>query len=93
MQIAEVIGSIVSMTKHESYENKKLLIVQPLTPEGAADGSTMIAVDTIGAGKGDTVLVAQEGRSAMEILNFDHRVPLREIIIGIVDRVDKTFKV
>ena len=47
-----------------------------------------VAVDTVGAGKGETVLVASEGRSAMEILSFSCRMPVRSVITAIVDYVD-----
>jgi microcompartment protein CcmK/EutM len=47
----------------------------------------MVAVDTVGAGVGNTVLVASEGRAAMEILGFPVRQPLRSVVVGIVDRV------
>lgn len=90
MILAKVIGNIVSTVKHPCYINQKLMLVRPLTPDGKMKNDTMIAVDTIGAGKGDTVLVAAEGKAAMEILKLPHRSPVREIIIGIVDRVEWT---
>lgn len=88
MILAKVIGNIVSTVKHECYARQKLMLVQPLTPDGKINGSTLVAVDTIGAGKGDTVLVAAEGKAAMEILELPQRMPVREIIVGIVDHVE-----
>jgi len=59
-----------------------------VSPDGTLKSGTMVAVDTVGAGEGNTVLVASEGRAAMEILGFSSRQPLRSVIVGIVDRID-----
>lgn len=88
MYICKVVGSIVSTIKHHSYQNKKILLVRPMTPDGQIKSGTMVAVDTVDAGVGDVVLVASEGRSATEILGFEHRMPLRSVILGVVDRID-----
>lgn len=88
MILCKVIGSIVSTIKHDSYRNKKIMLVRPISPDGKFKSGTMVAIDTVRAGVGDTVLVMSEGRSAMEILNFKQREPLRSIIVGVVDRVD-----
>jgi microcompartment protein CcmK/EutM len=87
MILCKVVGSIVSTVKHESYKSRKILIVRPITPDGALKSGTMVAVDTVGAGVGNTVLVASEGRAAQEVLGFKTRQPLRSIIVGIVDSV------
>lgn len=88
MILCKVVGSIVSTIKHSSFDNKKIMLVRPINPDGMFKSGTMVAVDTIRAGVGDTVLVASEGRSAMEILEFKKREPLRSVIVGIVDRID-----
>jgi microcompartment protein CcmK/EutM len=59
-----------------------------VTPEGDLKSGTIVAVDTVGAGEGNIVLVASEGRAAMEILGFSARQPLRSVIVGIVDCID-----
>ena len=87
MTLGKVIGSIVSTVKHECYHNKKILLVRPITPQMELKSGTMVAVDTVDAGKGDIVLVASEGRSATEILGFKHRMPLRSVIVGVVDTI------
>jgi ethanolamine utilization protein EutN len=74
--------------KHVCYNGKKIMLVQPIKPDGTRLGGTQVAVDTIGAGVGDTVLVSSEGRSATEILGFDRRMPLRTVIVGIVDHIE-----
>ena len=88
MYLGKVCGKIVSSVKHHSFKNKKILLVRPILPDNTEKSSTMTAVDTVGAGVGDIVLVAAEGRSAAEILKFDTRMPLRSIIVGIVDHIN-----
>jgi ethanolamine utilization protein EutN len=88
MILCKVVGSIVSTIKQESYKNKKIMLVRPINPDGTLKSGTMIAVDTVHSGEGDIVLVAAEGRSAMEILGFKKREPLRSIIIGKVDKIN-----
>ena len=89
MILCKVVGNVVSTMKHDAYLNKKILLVRPVTPEGNLKSGTMVAVDTVGAGEGNLVLVASEGRAAMEILGFSARQPLRSVIVGIVDSVDR----
>ncbi len=89
MILCKVVGNVVSTMKHDAYLNKKILLVRPVTPEGNLKSGTMVAVDTVGAGVGNLVLVASEGRAAMEILGFSSRQPLRSVIVGIVDSVDR----
>jgi ethanolamine utilization protein EutN len=89
MMLGRVKGSVVSTIKHPCYEGKKVLLVEPVTPDGTPKKGTVVAVDTVGAGEGDIVLVAAEGRSAIEILGFKARMPLRSVIIGIVDHIEQ----
>ncbi|MEE2710738.1 MAG: EutN/CcmL family microcompartment protein [Gemmatimonadota bacterium] len=85
MVIGRVVGNVVSTVKHTLYKGKKILLVQPLkTDRKSPLGNTMVAVDTVGAGIGEIVLVATEGKAASEILNVP-RGPVRSIIVGIVD--------
>jgi microcompartment protein CcmK/EutM len=88
MILAQVIGSLVSTVKHESYQSRKIMLVKQVNPDGKLKSGVTVAVDTVGCGVGDTVLVASEGRSAMEIMGLSKRAPLRSIITAIVDRVD-----
>lgn len=88
MILGQVVGSIVSTVKHECYQRTKIMLVKPMNPNSTIQSGLLVAVDTVGAGVGDTVLVASEGRSAMEILAFRRRMPLRSVITAIVDRID-----
>lgn len=86
MVIGKVVGNLVSTIKHPVYHGKKIMLVQPLGPGGIPQGHTMVAVDTIGAGIGETVLVSTEGKAAREILG-DSTGPVRSLIVGIIDTI------
>jgi len=60
MFLARVVGDVVATIKHPALANRKLLLVQPLTGDGAAVGRPAIAVDSVDAGIGDHVLVVDE---------------------------------
>lgn len=88
MILAKVLGSVVSTMKHDSYENKKLMLVKPVSPKEKVEKGAIAAVDLVGAGKGDIVLVASEGKAAQELLHMQSRPPIRSIIVGIVDKIE-----
>lgn len=87
MILARVLGSVVSTLKHPAYAAAKLMVVQPVQPDGADADDTLLAVDAAGAGAGETVLVLRQGVAAAQVLGVD-RPPIRSVIVGIVDRVD-----
>jgi ethanolamine utilization protein EutN len=89
MKLGRVIGNAVSTIKNPAYNNAKLMVVQPLDLNLQPAGRTHLAVDLVGAGPGEVVLVAEEGRGARELLN-NPKSPIRTTLIGIVDRVDLT---
>jgi len=86
MILSKIGGAIHSTINHQFYEDHKLLIVDKLDLEGKPTADYLIAVDHVGAGSGETVLVIDEGNSARSIVN-DDMAPLRSIIVGIVDHV------
>ena len=86
MFLARVIGDVVATIKHPALAQRKLLLVQPLTGEGAPTGRPAIAVDSVDAGVGDHVLVVDEGNSAAQVLQ-QPRGPVRTVIVGVVDEV------
>ena len=88
MIIGKVVGSIVSTIKLESFNRQKILLVTPTDKDENKTGDTIVAVDTVQAGVGDMVIVIAEGRSAAEILGYDYRIPIRSVIVGIIDKVD-----
>ena len=88
MILGRVVGQAVATAKRPQFEGAKLMIVQPETPAGAPVGSTLLAVDGVGAGVTERVLVVVEGRAAGEILGRK-LAPVDAAIIGIVDQVDE----
>ena len=85
--VGRVIGSVEGAIKHPAYHGAKMLVVQPLDVQGNAKGRTQPAMDMVGAGEGDLVLLVEEGKAARERLN-EKNIPVRTLIIGIVDEVD-----
>ena len=73
--------------KNPSLKGKKLLVVQPLTPEGDPQGEAFMAIDTVQAGEGDLVLVNDEGSGARLVLR-DERAPVRALIVAVIDKIN-----
>jgi microcompartment protein CcmK/EutM len=88
MILARVVGQVVSTMKRPQFEGAKLLLVQPETPSGEARGATLLAIDSVGAGVIERVIVVLEGRAAGEALGRK-RSPVDAAIVGIVDHVDE----
>lgn len=85
MQEARVMGTAISTMKHESMVGSRLLIVQPYLVDGKSpDGFPLLALDTFGAGKGDTVIITSDGRAMRELLQAD-ATPARWSVAGIKD--------
>lgn len=86
MFLARVVGEVVATTKHPHLHAQKLLLVRREVEPGRATGPPLIAVDSVQAGPGDRVLVADEGNAAAQVLGKP-RGPVRTVIVGIVDEV------
>ncbi len=89
MQIARVIGTLVSTQKHRKLDGAKLLLVQPLTLEDTPRGAPLLTIDSVGAGVGEKVLIVIEGKAAGEALG-KKAAPVDAAIIGIIDSVTFT---
>jgi ethanolamine utilization protein EutN len=87
MQLGRVVGTLVSTQKHRRFHGAKLLLVQPLGVDGEPHGTTILAVDGVGAGVDEKVLIVLEGRAAGECFGA-RGAPVDAAIVGIVDRVD-----
>ena len=87
MYIAKVVGKVVSVIKHAAYENRTLLLVQPLSLRSQLVRKPTIAVDYVGAGEGDVVLVGAAPGTAEEVFGIQN-APIRELVMGIIDRFD-----
>lgn len=86
MQIARVVGTVVATQKHKKFDGAKLLLVQPLNVDDTPRGTALLAVDGVGAGVNEKVLVVLEGRAAGEALG-KKAAPVDAAVIGIIDTV------
>jgi microcompartment protein CcmK/EutM len=86
VQLARVVGTLVATQKHRKLHGAKLLLVQPVTPEGRDRGASLLAIDSVGAGVGERVLVVIEGKAAGQALGR-RAAPVDAAIVGIVDEV------
>jgi microcompartment protein CcmK/EutM len=87
VQIARVVGTVVSTQKNKKLEGAKLLLVQPLSLADEPRGTVILAIDSVGAGVGEKVLVVIEGKAAGDALG-KKAAAVDAAIIGIVDAVD-----
>jgi ethanolamine utilization protein EutN len=87
MLIARVIGEMVATRKHPSHEGRNLLMVQPLNLDGSNRGDAVVALDAIGAGIGDRVLLTTDGYAAMTSVGRTQS-PIDMAVIGFIDSVD-----
>jgi microcompartment protein CcmK/EutM len=87
MLIARVVGTLVSTQKHGALEGSKLLLVQPLSLGHEPLGAPVIAIDRSEAGVGDRVLLALDGKAAMQVLDRGLS-PVDAAVLGVIDAVD-----
>ena len=89
MMLADVIGTVVSPSEQvPALDGRVLLVVRPLTPGGdPVSAKPRVAIDTIGAGVGDRVLVIDEGNSGRQILGAPD-APVKTLVVGFVDNVE-----
>lgn len=87
MVIAKVVGTVVATRKDPRLVANKLLIVRPIDPKGKPDGSSyLVAVDTVDAGFGETVLIV--GGSSARMASGMKDCPVDAAIVGIIDTVE-----
>jgi microcompartment protein CcmK/EutM len=86
VKLARVVGTVVSTINAPDLDGRSLLLCDLLDPSGAPAGGYLIAVDSVGAGAGETVLLLDEGNSARQVLGAPG-APIRTVIVGIVDDV------
>ena len=84
MILARVAGRIVSTIHHKDMAGRTLLILDKLDHKGEPTGKDVIAIDTVGAGYGETVIMLDEGNGARQILGGNNQ-PIRSVVVGIVD--------
>ncbi len=86
MILARVTGRITSTIHHPDMEGRRLLVLDKLGADGKPSGGDVIAIDTVGAGFGETVIMLDEGNGARQILQVEN-MPVRSVVVGIVDDV------
>ena len=86
MKIAKVVGSVVSTISAPVFDGQRLLLCDYVDPSGEPTGGYVIAVDVVGAGAGETVLILDEGNGARQIMEME-TAPIRAVVVGVVDEV------
>jgi ethanolamine utilization protein EutN len=87
VKLGRVVGTVVSTINAPVFDGRRLLVCDLVGPAGEPAGGYLIAVDTVGAGAGETVLLLDEGNSARQILGLS-TAPVRTLVVGIVDAVE-----
>ncbi|MBI1806320.1 MAG: EutN/CcmL family microcompartment protein [Ignavibacteria bacterium] len=87
MTLCKVIGTLVATQKNEHLRGQKILIVQPIDLRGTFIGRDIIALDSVDAGVGDTVLIIQEGQGAAQVVK-NKKVPVHSVIVAVVDGLE-----
>ncbi len=85
-----MIAPMWAAAKHPAFAGRSLFVVQPLDENGKDAGTSFVAIDHVQAGIGDKVIVLTEGNGVRQILQMGDIVPIRSIIVGIVDQVSLT---
>ncbi|HEX8136219.1 MAG TPA: EutN/CcmL family microcompartment protein [Pyrinomonadaceae bacterium] len=88
MILARVLGNIVATQKNPRYQNARVMLCQQITPEGEEMALTVLALDSVDAGAGDTVLIVQEGWGASTAATGEPGAAIDSAIVGVVDFID-----
>ena len=86
MHLAKVVGTVVATRKDERLVSNKLMVVRPVDPAGKFEGAYLVAVDTVDAGFGETVLIVSGSSARMASGLKD--CPVDAAIVGVVDQVE-----
>jgi microcompartment protein CcmK/EutM len=84
--LAKIVGTVVATRKDPKLVSNKLMVARPVDPRGKAEGAYLVAVDTVDAGIGETVLIVSGSSARMAAGMKD--CPIDAAIVGIVDTVD-----
>ena len=88
MRCCRVVAPMWAAVKHPAYAGRALFVVQPVDEHGKDAGTSFVAIDNVQAGIGDKVIVLTEGNGVRQILKMGDIVPIRSMIVGIVDHVE-----
>jgi len=87
MILARVVGNVVATQKNYRYEGGRLLVVRPIELDGAYSGDEMLALDSVDAGVGDTVILVREGWGASTAATGKPGAAIDTAIVGVVDSI------
>lgn len=90
MILARVVGNVVSTQKDPRYEGGRIMVVQPVNPDGSNAGDELLALDAVDSGVGDMVVVVREGWSASTTSTGSPGAAIDSAIIGVVDTVEES---
>ena len=88
MILAKVVGNVVATQKNQRYESARVMLCQQVGPEGEEMPYTLLALDSVDAGVGDTVLIVQEGWGASTAATGKPQAAIDSAIVGVVDYVE-----
>lgn len=89
MLLARVLGNVVATQKNRRYDNARIMLVQPINPDGTSRGSSFLALDSVDSGEGDVVVVVQEGWSASTSATGEPGAAIDSAIVGVVDFIEE----
>ncbi len=96
MFLADVIGTVVTPVQIPDLDGRKQLLVRPVTPSGKPTARVRVALDELGAGPGDRVLIMDEGNSGRQLLGLPDarcRGIVRAVVVGIVDAIESNTEI
>lgn len=88
MILGKVLGNVVATQKNARYGEARIMLVQPVNPDGTFRGASILALDSVDAGEGDLVIVVQEGWSASTASTGEPGAAIDSAIVGVVDYVE-----
>ncbi|MGE0884742.1 MAG: EutN/CcmL family microcompartment protein [Blastocatellales bacterium] len=88
MILGRVLGNVVATQKNARYGEARIMLVQPVNPDGTARGASILALDSVDAGEGDLVIVVQEGWSASTASTGEAGAAIDSAIVGVVDFIE-----
>jgi ethanolamine utilization protein EutN len=91
MILARVLGNVVATQKNARYQGARIMLVQPINPDGSPRGVTLLALDSVDSGEGDIVIVVQEGWSASTASTGEAGAAIDSAIIGVVDFIEQDY--
>lgn len=89
MKLGRVVGTVVATISAPVFQGRRMLLCDLCDEDGEPTGGYTLAVDAVGAGAGEQVLILDEGNSARQVVGWKD-APIRAVVVGIVDRVDRS---